>query len=179
MDSNEEQCSIDEDEENSEVGEQTVEQEVVIGSPEKRPRIVQNVGIPAIWNFLNEALLALDANFATKKYVPPARGGMKRQIAAQVELLKQKMREALSSASKISLCVDLWSKRALTASFVGITAHFVDRGRRRLVRLLLRVKEIPGKHSAKNVAALVNGIGNGIFPTSKCNALSLTTDQTL
>ena len=52
MNSDEEQCSIDEDEENSEVGEQTVEQEVVIGSPEKRPRIVQNVGIPAIWNFL-------------------------------------------------------------------------------------------------------------------------------
>uniref|UniRef100_A0A914W558 Transposase n=1 Tax=Plectus sambesii TaxID=2011161 RepID=A0A914W558_9BILA len=194
MDSDEEQFSIDEEEENSEVGEQNVEQEVVIGSPEKRPRFVQNVDYlefrkttstsvvqstskPKRQLTLSQSLargqsysnedphqkeitVALARAFAgnslahcliesnlfrdalkamNPRYVPPARGGMKRQIAAQVELLKQKMREALSSASKISLCVDLWSKRALTASFVGITAHFVDRG----------------KHSAKNVAALV------------------------
>ena len=65
MNSDEEQCRIDE--ENSETGEHTVEQEVVIGSPEKRPRIVQNVGIPAIWNFFERGVGGARCKFCNQK----------------------------------------------------------------------------------------------------------------
>jgi hypothetical protein len=90
-----------------------------------------------------------------RRYVPPARDGMKQQIIAQSELLEQKMHEIISATSKLSLCVDLWTKQALTQSFVGITAHFIDKSRRQPVRLLLTVKEILGKHNAENIAKTV------------------------
>jgi hypothetical protein len=97
-------------------------------------------------DLFRQALSVMD-----RRYVPPARDGMKKYIIAQSELLKEKMHQLLASAPKISLCVDLWTKRALTQTFIGITAHLIDKTRG-LVRLLLSVKEITGKHTADNIS---------------------------
>ena len=38
--------------------------------------------------------------------------------------LKAKVLARMNQARKVAICVDIWSKKGLTASFLGVTAHF-------------------------------------------------------
>ena len=41
--------------------------------------------------------------------------------------LKSKIGEFLEEANKASICADIWSKKGLLSSYLGITAHFFSR----------------------------------------------------
>ena len=59
----------------------------------------------------------------------------------------------MSKARKIHFCTDIWSKKGLTASFIGITAHFFSEHKRHNVTLA--VKRMPSPHSAEEVLKIV------------------------
>ena len=59
-------------------------------------------------------------------------------------------------ARKINLCIDIWSKKGLTASFIGITAHFFADHERHHVTLAVRC--MPSPHTGDAILEVVTNV---------------------
>ena len=59
-----------------------------------------------------------------KQYDIPGRKKLGKDIDLLYTKLKQNISLSLENARRISLCSDIWSKQGMTASFLGMTAHF-------------------------------------------------------
>uniref|UniRef100_A0A1X7UK81 Uncharacterized protein n=1 Tax=Amphimedon queenslandica TaxID=400682 RepID=A0A1X7UK81_AMPQE len=53
----------------------------------------------------------------------------------------------MSSAWKINFCADIWSKKGLTSSYLGITAHYYSTVNQCIEHPALAVQEIPHPHT--------------------------------
>ena len=58
------------------------------------------------------------------RYPVPGRGRINKELDQVFIELKAKISVHLQSANFISICSDIWSKKGLTSSYLGITAHF-------------------------------------------------------
>lgn len=58
------------------------------------------------------------------KYKVPGQSAMRLELEKIDIEIKAKATTFLQEASKIYISADIWSKKGLTASFLGITAHF-------------------------------------------------------
>ena len=58
------------------------------------------------------------------RYEVPSRTLANKHLDALMEELKGSIQQHLLAAQRISLCADIWSKKGLTSSYLGITAHF-------------------------------------------------------
>lgn len=61
------------------------------------------------------------------QYPVPGRASINRELDQVFIELKAKISIHLQSANFISICCDIWSKKGLTSSYLGITAHFFSR----------------------------------------------------
>ena len=61
------------------------------------------------------------------RYEVPSRTLANKHLDALMEELKGSIQQHLLAAQRISLCADVWSKKGLTSSYLGITAHFFGR----------------------------------------------------
>ena len=59
------------------------------------------------------------------RYRVPGSTHLLRVIDGVILEMKRGIQSALSNARKINFCADIWSKRGLTSSYLGITAHFI------------------------------------------------------
>lgn len=59
-----------------------------------------------------------------ERYPVPGRTAIEREMNKLLIDLKPKMEAVLQSAQKIAITTDVWSKKGLVSSFLGITAHF-------------------------------------------------------
>lgn len=59
-----------------------------------------------------------------RRYEVPHRKVISQEIDKEFIHLKDKILSLFSNAVKISMCADIWSKPGMTASFLGVTAHF-------------------------------------------------------
>ena len=55
---------------------------------------------------------------------------------------------ALSTSRKVNLCADIWSKKGLTSSYLGITAHFYCSFTKKLKNATLAFRLLPHPHTS-------------------------------
>ena len=68
------------------------------------------------------------------------------------------MSSHLQSANMISLCCDIWSKKGLTSSYLGVTAHFFSRSDQQQHTVTLAVRRLTTAHTAAAIRDCVDTI---------------------
>lgn len=85
---------------------------IFVGSTNVASRIVENVEF-------KDLLHSMDPRYPT-----PGLTVINKELDEVMFELKAKISVHLQSATKISLCADIWSKKELTSTYLKITAHF-------------------------------------------------------
>lgn len=69
---------------------------------------------------------------------------------------KQKYKERLATARKITIGLDIWTKKGLTASFLAISACFFCTVENKAQHILLRLDQIAHPHTAECIKTCVD-----------------------
>ena len=88
----------------------------------------------------------------------PGRFKIAKELDMLYSNLKKNLRESLHSAERISLCADIWSKKGMTASFLGLTAHYYSRSEKGKCNITIAVRRFESPHTAEQVSKLVDEI---------------------
>ena len=83
------------------------------------------------------------------RYQVPGRNKVGKELDSLYSQLKKKLLESLNSAEKISLCADIWSKKGMTASFLGLTAHYYSRSVKDICNITIAVRRFESPHTAE------------------------------
>ncbi len=92
------------------------------------------------------------------KFPIPGRKGASKCIADVYEKLKLGISDSLLHGGRVSVGVDLWSRRNLTASYVAVTAHYFDKKSHKLQRALLGIRKISSPHTAEKIRELTDEV---------------------
>uniref|UniRef100_A0A1X7U4J1 BED-type domain-containing protein n=1 Tax=Amphimedon queenslandica TaxID=400682 RepID=A0A1X7U4J1_AMPQE len=98
-----------------------------------------------------DLLLALD-----KRYQVPSRKKISKEIDAVCVSMKTNIQSLLDKARKINLCVDIWSKPGMTASFLGVTSQFIVENKSHTI--CLAVRRFPSPHTSQRIAEFLYNI---------------------
>ena len=90
------------------------------------------------------------------RYPVPCRSALGKEIDKIVMDIKLNIISKFEKARKIHLCVDIWSKKGLTASFIGITAHFFADHERH--HITLAVRRMPSPHTGDAILEVVSNV---------------------
>ena len=60
------------------------------------------------------------------RYPLPSRALLGKELDKVLIDLKTTIHTYLAAARKVSLCADIWSKKGMTSSYLGVTAHFLS-----------------------------------------------------
>lgn len=82
----------------------------------------------------------------------PSRHKVQNEIERCFEDFRGCMLTDLSNAHKISITIDIWTKRGYTESFLGATAHYYDSKKKTLQSVAIALKSVPHPHSAINIS---------------------------
>ena len=86
--------------------------------------------------------------------------------------LKGNLMSRLNDTRKVALCVDIWSRKGLTASYLGITAHFFTRSDHKRHTATIAVRKLPSPHTAERVEEIVdNVLTEWQIPRTKISAM--------
>ncbi|XP_074539426.1 uncharacterized protein LOC141800652 isoform X1 [Halichoeres trimaculatus] len=77
-------------------------------------------------------------------------------IEAKMDTAKQKLKESLREARKLTLCVDGWSKRGLTAAFMGVSACFYHPTSGQVHHALLNLHRMEHPHTQESIARCID-----------------------
>ena len=72
--------------------------------------------------------------------------------------LKSKIGAFLEEANKASICADIWSKKGLSSSYLGITAHFFSRKDNRRHCATFAVRRMESSHTGVYVRMVVDNV---------------------
>ena len=104
-----------------------------------------NVPISLVENVeFQELLCELDP-----QYQMPGRFKIAKELDMLYSNLKKDLRGSLNSAERISLCADIWSKKGMTASFLGLTAHYYSRSKKDKCNITIAVRRFESPHTAE------------------------------
>lgn len=70
-----------------------------------------------------------------------------------MDLVSDKLRTLLGNSRKVSLCLDGWSKKGLTASYLGVSACFFNSSARQPVHALLDLIQLDHPHTGEKISA--------------------------
>ena len=84
---------------------------VFVGSSNVANRIVESLEFRDLLHCLDH------------RYQVPGRAAVKKLLQGMIEL-KAKASSYIQEANKVSICADIWSKKGLTSSYLGVTCHF-------------------------------------------------------
>jgi len=87
------------------------------------------------------------------RYSIPSRYMISKKIDELLVDLKGNIMSHMLQARKVNFCTDIWSKKGMTASFIGVTAHFFANHKRHNVTLA--VKRMPSPHTGEEVLKVV------------------------
>ena len=87
------------------------------------------------------------------RYSIPSRYMMSKKIDEVLIDLKGNILSHMLQARKVNFCTDIWSKKGMTACFIGVTAHFFASHKRHNVTLA--VKRVPSPHTGEEVLKIV------------------------
>jgi len=89
--------------------------------------------------------------------VPNKKIVMKEITAVHLDMNKV-IATRLSMAGKITLCIDEWTKKGMTLSVVGFTAHFFNQKSHKLERILLGLRRIANDRTTLRIRQLTKEI---------------------
>ena len=92
------------------------------------------------------------------RYQVPGRFKIGKDLDLIYSKLKRDLTESLNSAEKISLCADIWSKKGMSAAFLGLTAHCYHRAKKEKCNVTIAVRRFESPHTAECVTQLVDNI---------------------
>ena len=72
------------------------------------------------------------------------------------ELKSEQLRNLLAVTRHVTICLDSWTKRGLTASFLGISACFFDKLSEKPVHAFLSLMEIKHPHTGEKLAGCLD-----------------------
>ena len=111
-----------------------------------------NVALSLVENQeFRDLLLTLD-----KRYQVPSRKKISKEIDAVCVRMKTNIQSLPDKARKISLCVDIWSKPGMTASFLDVTSHFFVENKSHTICLAAR--RFPSPHTGQRIAEFLYNI---------------------
>ena len=106
------------------------------------------------------------------RYRVPGRTVINHEMDKLLIELKGKITLKLQDARKISMCADVWSKKGMTASYLGLSAHFFTKSDHRRHTVTLAVRRLPSPHTAERIEELVREIiKEWEIPESKISAI--------
>ena len=92
------------------------------------------------------------------RYPMPSRTLISKEIDKVLFDVKANIQIFLSEAQKVSLCSDIWTKKGMTSSYLGITAHFFSRRDHKRHRVTLAVRRMPHPHNAVNIRDITDQV---------------------
>lgn len=95
------------------------------------------------------------------RYTAPTRQDISQKIVDIDLRIRKAIKLALDEVECISaVCADIWSRKGLTASYLGITAHYFDKKTQSIRRILLGLEKIDYPHSAERILESMNTVLN-------------------
>ena len=92
------------------------------------------------------------------RYQMPGRARMAKEMDLLMADMKGRIKVYLDFAQKVSVCTDIWTKRGMTSSYLGVTTHFFSRHDHRRHCVTLAVRVFPHPHTAERVRNLLDEI---------------------
>ena len=92
------------------------------------------------------------------RYQMPSRSAISKEIDKVLIELKAKIGSYLEEANKVSICADIWSKRGMSSSYLGITCHFYSRRDHRRHCVTLAVRRMPSPHTGEKIREVVDEV---------------------
>ena len=92
------------------------------------------------------------------RYPVPGRTALTKELNCVLIESKAKIMAYLEGSNKISVCCDVWSKKGLTSSYLGVTGHFFSRKDRNRHTVTLAVRRIISSHTAANIRDLLDEV---------------------
>ena len=119
---------------------------IFVGSSNVAYSIVENLEF-------RDLLATLDNRYST-----PSRTLIVKEVQKVLIELKARIGTFLHEARKISICADVWSKKGLTSSYLGITAHFFSRKDHRRHCVTLAVRRMVSAHTGAYIRKVVDEV---------------------
>lgn len=91
-----------------------------------------------------------------RRLTVPKKTKMSYLIETQYEHERQKFKERLAAARRVSIGLDLWTKKGLTASFLAISARYFCVEQSKPVHILLALEQVAHPHTAQSIKACVD-----------------------
>ena len=88
----------------------------------------------------------------------PSRAALDKEMEAFLIDVKGKVAAKLQDTRKVSICTDIRSRKGMTQSFLGITAHFFTMSDHRQRVATLAVRVLPYPHTADCIEELVRNV---------------------
>lgn len=101
----------------------------------------------------HDLLTTLDRHF-----VAPGRASISKELDKVMGDLKVKTVNVLKDSQRVSTCADIWTKKGMSLSYLGITAHFFTRSDHVRHRVTLAVRRMPFSHTGENIHKLADYI---------------------
>ena len=92
------------------------------------------------------------------RYHVPGRFKIGKELDLIYSKLRRDLTESLNSAERISLCADIWSKKGMSAAFLGLTAHCYHREKKQKYNVTIAVRRFESPHTAERVTRMVDNI---------------------
>ncbi|XP_055350017.1 uncharacterized protein LOC129596698 [Paramacrobiotus metropolitanus] len=109
----------------------------------------------ASYSSVDHPLLKKFCRILNPRFRKPSKSTVATQCPKFYATMKDRIKAAIKNCKGlITMCVDIWTKRGLTESFLGITAHFVDNNMTRW-SVTLAVKLFPGRHTGERIRELI------------------------
>ena len=139
---------------------------IFIGSSNVPNSVVQNLEF-------KDLLYTVDS-----RYTIPGRAAMGRELNKVMIELKAKISSYLLEANKVSITADIWTKKGMSSSYLGVTGHFFSRKDHRRHVVTLAMRRMPSPHTAENIRMLVDDIlSEWDIPSTMISAIILLTDN--
>lgn len=91
-----------------------------------------------------------------RRLTVPKKTKMSNLIETQYGHERQKFKERLAVARRVSIGLDMWTKKGLTASFLAISACYFCVERSKPVHILLALEQVAHPHTALSIKACVD-----------------------
>ena len=86
--------------------------------------------------------------------------------------LKGKIASCLSDARKVNICTDVWTKKGMMSSYLGVTAHFFTHRDHRWHNVTIAVRRIPSPHTGEHIREIIDEVlAEWELPTNKIAAI--------
>ena len=98
------------------------------------------------------------ANELNPRYVVPGRTAMNKELDLLLQELKGKIRSHLDEAGRIAIIIDIWTKKGMSESFLGVMAHSFLRKSHKRFKATLAVRNFPQPHTADRVLDILKAV---------------------